>query len=330
LAELLIRKRDQLNKEYDITFTVTGIATARHGLAINSNGFDLAGALDLIRSGRPLDLLSNAPAAHDFTEFLHRSGADLLFENTPVNYETGQPAVDHIRTALELGMHVVTANKGAVVHGYQELSKLARVKDRHFFFESTVMDGVPVFSLFRSTLPVIHCKSFKAILNSTTNLILTRMESGESFEDAVKHAQDMGISETDPAGDIDGRDAAIKVAVLITVLMNTPTKPADVEYTGIRNITLEMVEAARANGQRYKLICSARHDGQKITGRVEPNLVTAASSFYGVEGTSCMIQFETDMLGELGLVENDPGPQTTAYGLLADFIHAVGQPRTME
>ena len=323
LAELLLLKRDELSRDYGIQYKVTAIATARHGMAVNPNGLDLAGALDLIRSGQSLDILSQKPVPDDFIEFIRRSGADLLFENTPVDYETGQPAVDHIRTALDLGMHVATANKGAVVHAYRELSELARLKNKHFFFESTVMDGTPIFSLFRDALPAAHCRSFRAILNSTTNLILTRMENGESFDQAVRYAQQIGISETDPAGDIDGRDAAIKVAALMTVLMNTPTKPSEVEYTGIRGITAEMVAAAKAEGQRYKLICSAGYDGQKFTGRVAPERVVAGSCFYGVEGTSSLIQFETDSLGELTLIENNPSPQTTAYGLLADFIHAV-------
>jgi homoserine dehydrogenase len=323
LAELLLAKRDELKSIHDITFTVTGIATARHGQAVDASGIDLPLALELGRNGRPLNALSAGPVPDNFLEFIRCSGADLLFENTPVNYETGQPAVDHLRTALELGMHAVTANKGAVVHAYHELSELARVMGRHFFFESTVMDGAPIFSLFRSALPVVRCKSFEGVLNSTTNLILTRMETGESFEDAIAYARQTGFAETDPAGDIDGHDAAIKVAALMTVLMNTPTKPGEVAYSGIRDISMEMVADAKANGERYKLICSAEFDGQKIRGRVAPRRVSSASRFYGIEGTSSMIHFETDVLGEFSLVENDPGPQTTAYGLLADFINAV-------
>ena len=148
------------------------------------------------------------------------------------------------------------------------------------------------------------------------------MESGEAFDAAVKHAQEVGISETDPAGDIDGWDAAVKVAALATVLMDVPTKPAEVARTGIREITPQMVQAARAQGQRYRLMCSAERDGEKVLTRVAPQLLPASSPFYAVEGTTSMIQFTTDVLGDLTLVENDPGPQTTAYGLLADFINA--------
>jgi homoserine dehydrogenase len=322
LAQLLLRKRAELQDRYDITFSVTGIATGRHGFAVNPSGIDLDGALDLFRTGRSLDLVSKVPVS-DSLDMIRKSEADVLFENSPVNYETGQPAIDHVRAALELGMHVATANKGTVVHAYHELKALAAQKGRKFFFESTVMDGAPIFSLFRGALPGAQLKAFRAILNSTTNLILTRMENGDSFEGAVKYAQQIGIAETDPSGDVDGWDAAIKVAALATVLMDVPLKPQEIERVGIRAITPAMIAAAKAEGKRYKLICTAEKDGDTVRGKVAPELVPLSSPFAGVEGTTSIIEFQTDVLGNLTLIENDPSPHTTAYGLLADFINAV-------
>ena len=322
LAQLLLRKRAELKDRYDITFSVTGIATGSHGFAVNPSGIDLDGALDLFRTGRSLDLVSKVPVS-DSLDMIRKSEADVLFENSPVNYETGQPAIAHVRAALELGMHVATANKGTVVHAYHELKTLAAQKGRKFFFESTVMDGAPIFSLFRGALPGAQLKSFKAILNSTTNLILTRMENGDSFESAVKYAQQIGIAETDPSGDVDGWDAAIKVAALATVLMGIPLKPQDIDRAGIRDVSPAMIAAAKAEGKRYKLICTAEKDGDTVRGKVAPELVPLSSPFAGVEGTTSIIEFQTDVLGNLTLIENDPGPHTTAYGLLADFINAV-------
>ena len=149
-----------------------------------------------------------------------------MFESTPVNYATGQPAVDYLRAALEHGMHAVSANKGPVVHAYRELTALARSKGVNYYFESAVMDGAPIFSLFRETLPAVSLRGFRGILNSTTNLILTRMEAGESFDQAVAYAQSIGIAETDPSGDVDGWDAAVKVAALATVLMDAAAQAA--------------------------------------------------------------------------------------------------------
>jgi homoserine dehydrogenase len=323
LAELLISKQAELRTTYDLTFSFTGISTGRHGTALDPGGLEIERALELVRNGESLDPLSNQEQPGNGVEFINICDADVLFENTPVNYETGQPAVDHLRKALVNGMHAITANKGPVVHAYQELSELAKTHQRRFFFESTVMDGAPIFSLFRSCLPGANLHSFKGILNSTTNLILGRMESGESFGDAVAYAQRIGIAETDPSGDVDGWDAAVKVAALVTVLMGVPLKPSQVERIGIREIQPADIEEAREKNFRWKLICSAAKENGQVLASVSPQMVPPDSPLYQVDGTTSIVQFETDVLGSLSVIESDPGPHTTAYGLLADFLNAV-------
>jgi homoserine dehydrogenase len=154
-------------------------------------------------------------------------------------------------------------------------------------------------------------------------MILTRMEQGESFDQAVAHCQAIGIAETDPSGDIDGWDAAIKVAALVTVLMHKAIKPHQVDRQGIRDITAKHIKLAQQAGKRWKLVCSAKLAGDQLEARVAPELVGVESPMYAVDGTTSIIQFQTDVLGLLSLVEADPGPHTTAYGLLADFINAV-------
>ena len=322
LARLLQRKETELQDRYGITFSVTGIATGQHGAAINLTGLDYIRAVELVENGESLAALSKIHVQDNF-HFLRSCGADVLFENTPVNHKTGQPAIDHLHQALELGMHAITANKGPVVHAYHELTELAKARNRKFFFESTVMDGVPIFSLFRSALPAVQLLGLRGILNSTTNLILGRMESGESFDEAVKYAQSVGLAETDPTMDVDGWDAAIKVAALISVLMEIPFSPQQVERTGIRLITPEMIIQAKAEGKRWKLVCSAEREGATVKGRVAPELVSPASPLYGLEGATSLIEFKTDVLGNLTIMEKDPTPVCTAFGLLADFINAV-------
>ncbi len=326
LARLLLRKQADLQTEYNLPFTVVGIATGRHGAAIDPQGIDLNKALEVISSrGESLSLqaLSSEPVPADSFDLIHRCGADVLFENTPVNYTTGQPAVDHLRLALELGMHAITANKGPVVHAYQQLSDLAKSQGRKFYFESAVMDGAPIFSMFRETLPAAQLRAFRGIFNSTTNLILTRMEAGESFAQAVAYAQEIGIAETDPSGDIDGWDAAVKVAALVTVLMGVPLKPNEVERTGIRELTMDDIARARTQNHRWKLVCQAQRQGEYVSARVAPEMVASDSPLYQANGTTSIVQFETDVLGMLSVIEENPGTETTAYGLLADFINAV-------
>lgn len=321
LLRLLDRKKELLLKEHDLSFSITGIATGRHGTAMDLQGINIENALELTSKGKDLGAISKHGVNVDPFEFIRSCGADVLFENTPVNYSDGQPAVEYLRTALQAGMHTITANKGPVVHAYQELTSLAKKMGQKFFFESAVMDGAPIFSLFRESLPATELHRFSGILNSTTNLILSRMESGESFEQAVAYAQSIGIAETDPSGDIDGWDAAVKVAALVTVLMDIPFKPDQVIRTGIRKISQEDVFQASRQGKRWKLVCSARREGKFVFAQVKPELVGSESPLFGVSGTSSIVTFETDVLPQLSIVEGNPGPETTAYGLLADFIN---------
>ncbi len=327
LARLMMRKAGPLEQDYGITFSFTGIATGKHGFAVNPDGLDILQALALVESGKSILPLS-ALEAQDALTVIRNSHADVMFENSPVNHGTGQPAIDHVRAALECGMHAITANKGTVVHGYRELMELAKSAGRKFYFESTVLGGSPLFSVFRECMPAADLLSFRGVLNSTTNIILTRMERGESFDQAVKYCQSIGVAETDPSADVDGWDAAIKVAALVTVLMNVPFKPQQVQREGIRNITTEMIAKAAAKGKRYKLICSAERVNTDIQARVAPELIGVSDPLYGMEDSTTGVAFRTDVLGDYSIMESErpdmvAGPEPTAYGLLADFINAV-------
>ncbi len=325
LSRLLVRKQDLLKSRYDITFSFTGISTGRHGFAVNPGGLDIQKALELVESGKSISPLSTLDV-QDSLAVIQNSTADMMFENSPVDYETGQPAIDHVRAALNAGMHVSTANKGTVVHAYQELTALARSKNKSFMFESTVLGGTPVFSTFREALPAADLLSFKGIINGTTNIVLSRMEEGESFDAAVKYCQSVGIAERDPSGDVDGWDASIKVAALATVLMDAPLKPQQVERTGIRGITSEMIAEAKSEGKRYKLVASAERVGQTIKARVAPELVGPSSPLYGMMGSSTGLTFRTDVLPDYSITVSERegmkgGPLETAYGLFADFVN---------
>lgn len=326
LAHLLEAKRETLQAEHGLTWRVTGIMTRRHGGALNPDGLDLSQTLRLAESDQPLAPLSVRPAPAEPVEFLRQSGAQVLFETIPVNYATGQPAVDILRAALDLGMHAVTANKGPVVHAYRDLTDRARARGRHFYFESAVMDGAPIFSLWRAALPGAQIRSFRGILNSTTNLILTLMEGGQTYDEALAQAQTIGIAETDPSGDVLGWDAAVKVAALVAVLMDTPLAPDRVERRGIEGITARQVADARQAGRRWKLVCQAERDPDRLTARVGPELLAPVDPLYGVMGTSSSITFDSDVLGRLTITEANPGPATTAFGLLADLINALRTP----
>jgi homoserine dehydrogenase len=319
-VELLQRKEAELRERHGIEWRITGVASRRIGWQVNASGFDVA---DLLRAQNP-DAFARirGEAYPTYNAWLDATQPGVVFEATSLNVETGQPAIDHIRAALEHGAHAITANKGPVVHAYGELRKLASRCGKQFLFESTVMDGIPVFSLFRNTLPAIEVKGFKGILNSTTNVILTGMERGLSFDESLRQAQQLGVAETDASHDIDGWDAAVKVAALVNVIMGVCLPPQKVERQGIRGLTAEAVRTARNAGAPYKLICRAQRTESGVKASVRPEQIPLTDPMALVGGTSSIIQFETDIFPGLTITEENPGLYATAYGMLADFIRA--------
>jgi homoserine dehydrogenase len=316
LVALLQRKRQDLAERYGIGFRITGMASRGLGWLATPDGFTpeklLAGDF------------SEAKKAEDLADWLRTAKVDALFEASSLNAETGEPAITHIRAALELGAHAISANKGPVLHAHRHLTELADSKGRCFFFESAMMDGAPVFSLFRSALPAIEILGFRGVINSTTTVILESMQAGKSFAEAVAEAQRLGVAETDPSADIDGIDAAVKVVEVANVLMGASLKLADVARQGIRDITPAQLREAHENGEALRLVSRARRqpDGT-IMASVAPERLKLDDPLAQVRGTSLLIAFETDIFKELIICERDPGPEATAYGMLSDFINAV-------
>ncbi len=321
----LLRKKEAELRQRGIGWRVTGVASRRMGWLADAGGVEVGALLGApvasgIQNQRPR---AGAPAPHGVRDWLQAARADVLFEATSLSVADGQPAIDHIRAALECGAHAITANKGPVVHAYRELSALAATKGKKFFFESTVMDGVPIFSLFRDNLPAVEVRGFRGILNSTTNVILGGMEQGLSFEESLKKAQQMGVAETEPSHDVEGWDAAVKVAALVTVLMGVSIRLEEVEREGIGKLSGDGVRAARAAGEPYKLVCRARREGTRVRASVRPEQVPLSDPMASVAGTSSIIYFETDIFPGLAITESNPGLEATAYGMLADFVKAV-------
>jgi homoserine dehydrogenase len=320
LARLLLERTDRLREQFGIEWLVTGVASRRIGWLADPSGLDVAA---LIR-GEPLSGIERC-SGEDVGAWLAAARADALFEMSSLNPTSGQPAISYLEAALRHGAHAVTANKGPVIHGYRALRDLAGSVGKGFRFESTVMDGAPIFSLFRSSLPLARVSGFRGILNSTTNVILARMEAGADLEEGIRYAQALGLAETDPSADVDGWDAAVKVAALTTVVMDYPIAIGAVAREGIRGLGGEDVRAARAAGTPYKLVCWAERRAGVVQTGVGPRRLPLTDPLARVDGTSSSVHFETDLLPGLTIVEHDPTPTTTAYGMLADFVGLVGE-----
>jgi len=313
LVRLLADRTEELRTRHGIAYRITGIASRRLGWIADPNGLNTEGVLQSDSK------LSNVQGS--VNEWLADARADVVFEATSLNVKDGQPAVDYIRAALKHGAHAITANKGPIVHGYRDLRDLAAKQGKRFLFESTVMDGVPIFSFF-DQLPAIHLQGFHGILNSTTNVILSEMEQGLTFDDALKKAQALGVAETDATHDIDGWDAAVKAAALINVLMDIPIRLEDIEREGIRDLTPQALRNARRDGWPFKLVCRARRTATGVEASVKPETVLSTQPMAKITGTSSYIYFETDIFPGLAITEENPGLNATAYGLLADFVRA--------
>ncbi len=314
LARLLVSKSAELRENYGIEWEISGVATRRMGWRASENAIDV----------------SNLLAGHDDTallnsidEWLAVAKPDVVFETTSLNPETGQPAIDYLRKSLQAGAHTITANKAPIVYAYNELNQIAVAKGKRLMFESTVLDSAPVFSLFRETLPAVRVRGFSAVFNSTTNVILETMEEGRSFAEGVKTAQELGVAETDPSHDVDGWDSIMKVCAIARVILRAPLLPADVRREGIRDLDSATLQAARVEGKPFKLLSRAtvNADGS-VTAIVRPEQIALNDPLGGVRGTSLAIHFELDTIPGLTIVSHRPNLQSTAYGLLADFINA--------
>jgi homoserine dehydrogenase len=316
LARLLVAKSAELRDGYGVEWLVTGVATRRMGWLAQRNGLDVSQLI----ANREL----TATSTGGISDWLNTAQPDVLFETTSLNPETGQPAIDHLRAALQAGAHAITANKGPIVYGYNELQRLAESAGRSFLFESTALDSAPVFSLFRETLPAVKLRGFSGVFNSTTNVIIETMEAGRTFAEGVKIAQELGVAETDPSHDVDGWDATMKVCAVARVLMKSSLLPTDVQRQGVRDLSPAKLQKARADGKPYKLLSRVRiaEDGS-LEASVRPEQVAITDALGSVRGTSLAIHFELDVMPGLTIISHRPNLQSTAYGLLADFINAV-------
>src|SRR5512135_1151341 len=245
-VRLLDERAAELRRDHGLDPRIVAIATSRHGVARDTGGLDLARAIELVEHGGSVAPLDASPAGEagspgrvtaidvirQTAGTARASGSArplVVVETTVLDVAAGQPAIDHVRAALAEGAHVVTANKGPVAFAYAELEALARASGRRFLFEGAVMDGIPIFNLVRETLPAVHISGFSGVVNSTTNFIITAMEGGQAFAEALAEMQAAGIAEADASLDVDGWDAAAKASALANVLLGARMTPHEVE-----------------------------------------------------------------------------------------------------
>lgn len=311
-ARMLGRHRGPIRDAFGVEPVIMAIVTGRHGGVVDPGGIDVACLTD-----------DRFDPAVDTTAVIESDGYDVMVELTPTNAMTGQPATDHIRRALGRGRHVITANKGPVAWAYRELRDLAAQRGVAFLFESTVMNGTPVFNMARETLMGCRVTEVRGILNATTNFVLARMGQGASLEEALEEGRRQGFVEADPTMDLDGWDPATKLAALMNVLMDAHVTPLDIQRTGIRGVTETDLATAAEAGKRVKLVCHGwlDEDGRPV-GTVAPTLVGPDDIASLVNSTMQFVTINADVIGETTIVEHafEPEIDRTAYGVLSDLL----------
>jgi homoserine dehydrogenase len=291
------------------------------GSAYDPTGLDLTTALAMAEGGQSLSGWSDVGSDWDAPTMIANADADVVVEATYTDIETAQPATDHIRAALERGLHVTTTNKGPTALFCRELTALAARHDVRFLFEGTVMAGTPLLNLIRESLAGSAVTEMRGILNGTTNYILTQMEGGMDYTTALTQAQELGYAEAVPDADVLGWDALAKVTILANVVFGADLKPSDSPCQGITEITPDDIARAGADGKRYKLIGHVWLERGTVKGAVAPQLVNLDHPLAGVGGATNAMTILTDTLGEVTIIGPGAGRRETGFSLLNDLIH---------
>jgi homoserine dehydrogenase len=287
-------------------FRIVAIHTARHGSA-----FDL--------HGLPVEPVLGSPVP-SIDEFLDRARAEVVMELTTLHPATGEPAITHIRKAFARGLHVVTANKGPIAHAYAALRVEAIQAGVQFRFESTCMDGAPVFNMVRSNLPGVKVLGFTGVLNSTSKVVIAAMRRGLSMDEGIQEARNQGITEADASYDVDGWDSAAKAAALANVLMDARTNPLEVDRRGIGQLTSKRLKEMAAAGKTVCLVSRGTQTAKGLKLRVRAEVLPETDILACVQGTSNLLLLHTDLMGTVGTVSISPGIDQTAYGVFSDLV----------
>lgn len=326
LAELLIEKKEYLEKEYGLDLIVVGIHDIEMGGGVyREEGINLEETLDTVNSGGNLRQIRGEMLDEDTNGFIQKAEAEVMVEMTYTDIKTAEPATSHIRTALESNMHVVTTNKGPIALYYNDLSAHAAENGLELLFEGTVMSGTPLISLIKENLRASNIQEIKGVLNGTTNYILSRMEEGLSYQKALEKAQELGYAEAQPDADVLGWDTLAKVTILSKAVFGAEKNPFDYPCRGVTDISVPDIERAKNEGKRIKLIGKVWRERNYIKASVGPEEMDAHHYLAGVKGAFNAVTIITEELGEVTIVGPGAGKRETGYSVLTDLMRIGGR-----
>lgn len=327
-CEIVKKKKDVLANKYKLNIEVVAVSDFMKGSIYCPDGLDVGALLEHDAAGKSLSEFTGGKSGTlhqgwDGLKTCSDTNAATICEQTFTNLTDGTPAISHVETALTAGKNVVTTNKGPVVFAYDKLDALARSNKVRFMIEGAIMSGTPIVSLMK-TMPAMQYSEISGILNGTCNYMLTRMEDdGISFEEALKDAQDLGYAEADPSFDIGGGDARAKT-IILTRILKDPFDMDKISLEGIEGITLDMVQKAKAEGKRYKLLSKLLmgEDGMAKSIAVGPEAIPITHPLAGVGAANNALNFKSDMLGnDLCIQGPGAGKIETGYSLFTDLMY---------
>jgi homoserine dehydrogenase len=326
VAAAIHRRRSWLEAECGVELSLVGVATRRDGFLYRDRGFDIPTLL--AANGGPLAYQTGTHRCGTAIEGLTRTESDLLIEASNTNPREPEPALSHIRQALERGMHVVTSSKGACAAAALELAALARQHGVQCRMESTVMSGTPVLSTIREGLAGARILALRGILNGTANHVLTRMAEGLEYPAALADAQARGYAEPDPSDDVDGHDAVAKTRILAAVAFGRTIPLDQIVRHGIAEITVNDVHRAAHDGCRLKLIASIRPwavgeravPSSLLEARLEPLAVPLTDPLSRVDGVMNALTVETDTVPTVTIIGPGAGLEQAGQGAFADLV----------
>ncbi len=319
LLHILHTERERLRAQFGFEAQITAALTHTRGVLVNPGGLALDG---LIAAAKHSALIANYPHPHsawdgqDAAALIRELHADVVIEASPSNLQTARPALDYVHAAFDAGSHVVMANKGPVLLAYPELRQRAQLAGRALLFEATVMAGTPAIRLAREALAGSGITRVRGILNGTTNYMLTEMEHGRSYDEALRLAQELGYAEADPSADVQGWDAAAKAGILSAALFERPLRLNEMQVQGITQLNQQVLAEAAAAGERWKLIAEITAEG----ARVQPMRLSLSHPLAAVSGTTNAITYSTHLLGDVTLTGAGAGGIQTGFALLSDLL----------
>lgn len=313
-----------LKKTYGFEYSIVAVSDIVKGSVFCEDGLDEGELLDLVRTETPLDQYSRpgdrCVTGWDSIKTIRDTNATVVCELTYSDIKTGEPAITHVKEAMESGKHVVTSNKGPPALAYRELSRLAIRNGVQFLIEGSVMAGTPLIKMAQNHLAGAHISAIKGILNGTTNFILTEMEKGTSYQSALTQAQNLGYAEADPTADVEGFDALAKVAILAGAVLDEDLKPEAIPVEGITHLTDKDVKTASSRNKRWKLLGQVFRTDDGVKASVGPEMVELSHPLSEVSGPMNAVTFSTDLLGDVTIKGPGAGKEATAFAVLSDLM----------